>query len=106
MFAQLASTDLKVKRPMQLVNTTSTGARLVWASAGPARDLAAVVARATFDIDGDLLVFTPERPWPAGPDAVETPWGTFPPDAPFPKEGIDVFVLGSAGSLAVCRQSS
>ncbi len=91
---------------MQLVNTTSTGARLVWASAGPARDLAAVVARATFDIDGDLLVFTPERPWPAGPDAVETPWGTFPPDAPFPKEGIDVFVLGSAGSLAVCRQSS
>jgi hypothetical protein len=81
---------------MQFLNETATGARLAWASDGPVRNLAAVIARATFDIDRDRLVFTPERPWPAGPDAVETPWGTFAPDAPFPKEGIDVFVLGSA----------
>lgn len=81
---------------MQFLNATSAGARLVWASAGPARSLAAVVARATFDIERDRLVFTPQRPWPAGPEAVETPWGIFPPDTPFPKEGIDVFVLGSA----------
>ena len=69
---------------------------MVWAAAGPDRNMAAVVARATFDIDRDRLVFTPERPWPAGPEAVETPWGTFLADTPFPKEGIDVFVLGSA----------
>jgi hypothetical protein len=58
--------------------------------------VAAIVARPTFDIDGDQLLFTADRPWPAGPDPVETPWGTFPPDAPFLKEGADVFVLGSA----------
>ena len=68
----------------------------VRAAAGPNRNMAAVVARATFDIDRDQLVFTPEHPWPAGPEAVETPWGTFLADTPFPKEGIDVFVLGSA----------
>jgi hypothetical protein len=79
-----------------LVDTTAAGARLVLASAGTDRNLAAVVARATFDIAQDRLVFTPERPWPAGTEAVETPWGTFPPDTPFPREGIDVFVLGSA----------
>lgn len=81
---------------MRFVNATSTGARLVRASAGPDRTVAAVVARATFGIDGERLVYTPERPWPAGPEAVETPWGTFAPDTPFPKDGIDVFVLGSA----------
>ena len=81
---------------MPLLDTTATGARLVLASAGPARKLAAVVARATFDIARDRLVFTPEHPWPAGTEAVETPWGTFPPDTPFPRQGIDVFVLGSA----------
>ena len=81
---------------MPLLDTTATGARLIRASAGPARDLAAVVARATFDIARDRLIFTPERPWPAGTETVETPWGTFPPDTPFPRQGIDVFVLGSA----------
>ncbi len=81
---------------MPFLDTTATGARLVLASAGGARNLAAVVARATFDIDRDRLVYTPERPWPAGTEAVQTPWGTFPPDTPFPREGIDVFVLGSA----------
>lgn len=81
---------------MPFLDTTATGARLVLASAGPARNLAAVVARATFDIDRDRLVFTPERPWPTGTEAVETPWGIFPPDTPFPRKGIDVFVLGSA----------
>jgi Uncharacterized protein conserved in bacteria (DUF2169) len=79
-----------------LLDTTATGARLVLASAAGGRSLAAVVARATFDIALDRLAFTPERPWPAGTEAVETPWGTFPPDTPFPKAGIDVFVLGSA----------
>lgn len=96
MFPWRSSADGEVKKPVQFLNSTATGARLVWASAGPDRNLAAVVARATFDIDRDRLVFTPERPWPAGPEAVETPWGTFPPDTPLPKEGIDVFVLGSA----------
>ena len=81
---------------MPLLDTTATATRLVLASAGGDRRLAAVVARATFDIAGDRLVFTPERPWPAGPEAIETPWGTFPPDSAFPREGIDVFVLGSA----------
>jgi hypothetical protein len=96
MFPGRFSADLGVKKPVQFLNATSTGARLVRASAGPGRNLAAVVARATFDIDRDRLVLTPERPWPAGAEAVETPWGTFAPDTPFPKEGIDVFVLGSA----------
>ncbi len=81
---------------MPLLDTTATGARLILASAEGDRKLAAVVARATFDIARDRLVFSPERPWPAGPQAIETPWGTFPPDTPAPRQGIDVFVLGSA----------
>ena len=90
------SADGETGKPVPLLDPTTTGARLVLASAGPDRNLAAVVARATFDIARDRLVFTPERPWPAGAEAIETLWGTFPPDTPFPKEGIDVFVLGSA----------
>ncbi|HXN48395.1 MAG TPA: DUF2169 domain-containing protein [Bryobacteraceae bacterium] len=81
---------------MTLLDTTATCARLVSAPAGGDRNLAAVVARATFDIARNRLVFSPERPWPAGAEAIETPWGTFPPDTPFPREGIDVFVLGCA----------
>jgi len=81
---------------MQFQNATSAGARLVCASTGPGRSMAAVVARPTFDIDSERLVLTDDRAWPAGPDPVETPWGTFPPDAPFSKDGVDVFVLGTA----------
>ena len=81
---------------MQLLNATEVGARLVGATPVGGQNLVAVVARATFDIDQERLVFTPERPWPAGPEAVETPWGAFPPDSPLPKQGSDVFVLGSA----------
>ena len=92
--AQFSRSD-EGKKPVHFLNATSATARLVWTSAGPGRNLAAIIARPTFDIDGDRLVFTPERPWPAGPEPVETAWGAFPPDSPEPRDGIDVFVLGS-----------
>jgi hypothetical protein len=81
---------------MRLLNTTPVGARLVSAASGPERTIAAVVARPTFAIDRGRLVLTPEYPWPAGPKPAETPWGVFQPDVPVLKNGIDVFVLGSA----------
>src|SRR5262245_53258294 len=60
------------------------------------RMVAAMIARATYEIQNERLVPCSDQPWLASAEAWESPLGLFTPDQPFRKGGVDVFVIGSA----------
>jgi hypothetical protein len=60
------------------------------------RMTASMIARATFDIEGDRLTPAVDQPWVASVEPWDSPLGAFEPDQPYRKGGVDVFVRGSA----------
>jgi hypothetical protein len=61
---------------------------------------ASMIARVTYDIEGDALRPAVEQVWPARPEPWKSPLGPLGPDEPLRKDGVDLFVLGDAHAPA------
>jgi hypothetical protein len=57
---------------------------------------AAMIARATFDVDGGELTPSKEQPWIVSVEPWESPLGLFDPDQPYRTGGVDLLVAGVA----------
>ncbi len=57
---------------------------------------AAMIARATFDLDGGELRPSPDQPWIVSVEPWESPLGPFDPDQPYRTGGVDLLVHGPA----------
>lgn len=81
---------------MRLRNETAAGADLIRSVYDGDRNLAALIARASFKIEEDALVFVTGDAWPVSGAPHPSPFGEVPGDLPFLTGGVDVMVAGSA----------
>jgi hypothetical protein len=81
---------------MELVNHTRYPAGLARMVYGEDRIAASVLVRVTYDIKDGTLVPSEEQPWIVSNAPWESPQGMMDGDQIFYKEGVDVFLYGSA----------
>ena len=81
---------------MDLINKTRFPAEIFYTVVGEDWQLASVVLRATFRIEGQTLTPDDDPVWPLDGQVFKTEFGDFDADSPFAREGTDLFVLGRA----------
>ena len=81
---------------MKFINQTSLPAVLVRSGLDERRLAAALIARATFDMVGGEPRLSDEQRWQVSTAPIETPYGTMDGEVPLRREGVDIFLFGTA----------
>jgi len=81
---------------LELRNQTPYAAAFFNCVVSPDELLGAVVARATFCLERDTLVFDEKNPFPVGNEPLKLPEGELDREVPFLRNGVDLMILGHA----------
>lgn len=85
---------------MQLINNTSSPARLSCGAVGETGLRCELALNATYELGAGGATPVERDPWPVLNEPLETPHGVFPPDVRAPMRGVKLWLLGTVRAAA------